>query len=185
MTTRDLVLVALFAAVIVALSLAPPITLGFLPAPITLQTLGVMLAGLILGPVRGALAAMLVMLPVVIGLPVLAGGRGGLGVVFGPTGGSLLGWIPGAFLTGWIARRFERSHLWTRRDTAVALGACLAGGVGAIYALGVSCLAAVTGMGFSRAALGSLAFASGDVAKAAAGALVARGVQRAHPLALR
>ncbi|MCA0341275.1 MAG: biotin transporter BioY, partial [Proteobacteria bacterium] len=54
MTTRDIVLVALFAAIIVVLGLLPPITLGFIPVPITAQTLGVMLAGCILGAKRGA-----------------------------------------------------------------------------------------------------------------------------------
>ena len=79
MTTRDLVLSALFAALIVALGLIPAIPVGALPVPITPQSLGVMLAGLILGPVRGGLAVALVVLLVVLGLPVLSGGRGGFG----------------------------------------------------------------------------------------------------------
>ena len=54
--TSDLVLVALFAAITAAMGLMPPVSVGFLPVPITLQTLGVMLAGLMLGPVRGGLA---------------------------------------------------------------------------------------------------------------------------------
>ena len=44
MSTRDLVLTALFAAIIVALGLLPPIPLGFIPVPITAQSLGVMIA---------------------------------------------------------------------------------------------------------------------------------------------
>ena len=72
MTTRDIVLVALFAAIIVVLGLLPPITLGFIPVPITAQTLGVMLAGCILGAKRGAAAVLLVLLLVAIGLPVLS-----------------------------------------------------------------------------------------------------------------
>ena len=78
MTTRDIVLVALFAAIIVVLGMLPPITLGFIPVPITAQSLGVMLAGCILGAKRGAGACLLVVLLVAIGLPVLSGGRGGL-----------------------------------------------------------------------------------------------------------
>jgi len=87
MQTRDLVLISLFAAIIVALGFVPPITLGFIPVPITAQSLGVMLAGVILGAKRGALAAVLVILLVAIGLPVLSGGRGGLAVFAGPTVG--------------------------------------------------------------------------------------------------
>lgn len=49
MTTRDLVLISLFSAIIIALGLLPPITLGFIPVPITAQSLGVMLAGVVLG----------------------------------------------------------------------------------------------------------------------------------------
>ncbi|MCG5476989.1 MAG: BioY family transporter, partial [Sinorhizobium fredii] len=45
MNTRDLVLIALFAAIVVVLGLIPPITLGFIPVPITAQSMGVMLAG--------------------------------------------------------------------------------------------------------------------------------------------
>ena len=56
MSTRDIVLVALFAAIIVVLGLMPPVTLGFIPVPITAQSLGVMLAGCILGARRGAAA---------------------------------------------------------------------------------------------------------------------------------
>jgi biotin transport system substrate-specific component len=185
MHTRDLVLIALFAAVIIAMGLIPPITLGFIPVPITLQTLGVMLAGVMLGPLRGGLAAALVVLLVVIGLPVLAGGRGGVGVLLGPTGGFLLGWIPGALLTGWIMQRFGSRAEWRPADVGIAFLACVAGGIGAIYAVGIPWLSAVTGLTLAQAAIGSAAFLIGDVAKAVVAALVARGVHRAYPLALR
>lgn len=185
MSTKDVVLISLFAAIIVALGLIPPVTLGFIPVPITLQTLGVMLAGAILGPVRGALACVLVVLLTVIGLPVLAGGRGGLGVIPGPTGGFLLGWIPGAFLIGWAVKSFATAKAGAFRQTLVYLAACLVGGLLVIYAIGIPWLAAVTGMGFARAAAGSAAFIPGDLLKAVIAALVARNVRRAYPLPLR
>ncbi|RVU16143.1 biotin transporter BioY [Methylobacterium oryzihabitans] len=184
MTTRDLVLSALFAALIVALGLIPAIPVGALPVPITPQSLGVMLAGLILGPVRGGLAVALVVLLVVLGLPVLSGGRGGFGVVVGPTGGFLLGWFLGAVVTGALVRRFAPGP-WGWRETAFAVLACLLGGIGAVYALGIPWLAAVTGMGLSKAALGSAVFVPGDVVKAVVAALIARGVRRAYPIDLR
>ena len=99
MTTRDLVLAALFAAIIVALGLLPPITLGFIPVPITAQSLGVMLAGVVLGSKRGTVAVLLVLLLAAIGLPVLSGGRGGLAVFAAPTTGYLIGWVFAAFVT--------------------------------------------------------------------------------------
>ena len=101
--THNLVLVALFTALIVALGLVPPITVPWVPLPLTLQTFGVMLAGLILGPVRAGLALLLYVTLALLGLPVLPGGRAGLTVLAGPTAGFLLGMIPGAILTGWLA----------------------------------------------------------------------------------
>lgn len=185
MSTNDTVLVSLFAAIIVALGLMPPVTLGFIPVPITLQTLGVMLAGAILGPVRGALACLLVVLLTVIGLPVLSGGRGGLGVVPGPTGGFLLGWVPGAFVTGWLVRRLTVGTPGVLWRLPAYLAACVLGGIVTVYALGIPWLATVTGMGLSRAAIGSATFLPGDLLKAIVAALVARSVQRAYPIALR
>ncbi|MEN5161841.1 biotin transporter BioY [Achromobacter spanius] len=105
MKSNNTVLVALFAALIVVLSLMPPIPMPGIPVPITLQTLGAMLAGAMLGPVRGALACLLYLALAAVGLPVLPGGRGGLGAFFGPTGGFLVGMVAGAFVTGWLARR--------------------------------------------------------------------------------
>src|SRR5690606_39162700 len=93
MSSRDLVLAALFAAIIVALGLLPPIMLGFIPVPITAQSMGVMLAGVILGARRGTIAVLLVLLLAAIGLPVLSGGRGGLAVFAAPTTGFLIGWV--------------------------------------------------------------------------------------------
>ena len=105
MKSNNTVLVALFAALIVVLSLVPPIPLPAIPVPVTLQTLGAMLAGAMLGPVRGALACLLYLALAAIGLPVLPGGRGGMGAFLGPTGGFLIGMPIGAFVTGWLARR--------------------------------------------------------------------------------
>ena len=62
MNTRDLVLSALFAAIIVALGLLPPIPIGIIPVPITAQSLGVMLAGVVLGAKRGTIAVLIVVL---------------------------------------------------------------------------------------------------------------------------
>lgn len=185
MSTRDTVLVALFAAIVVALGVMPPVTLGIIPVPITLQTLGVMLAGAVLGPVRGGLVCLLIILLVVIGLPVLAGGRGGLGIIPGPTGGFLVGWVPGAFVTGWLVRRFVRKGAGPLRQIATYFAACVLGGIVVVYALGIPWLGAVTGIGLYRATVGSLAFVPGDLVKAVLVALIARGVQRAYPIELR
>lgn len=73
---RNIVLIALFAALIAVLGLIPKITL-MSGVPITAQSLGVMLCGTVLGARRGALAVLLFLLLVALGLPLLAGGRAG------------------------------------------------------------------------------------------------------------
>lgn len=182
MSTRDLVLVSLFAAVIVALGLLPPITLGFIPVPITAQTLGVMLAGLVLGAKRGALSVVLVLLLVIVGLPVLSGGRGGLAVFTGPTVGYLVGWLPAVFVTGFIAERLIRGRQGAFAQTGCFFAAAILGCILVLYALGTLGVMLVTGLPFIKALSGALAFIPGDLVKAAAAAAVARAVQAGYPL---
>ncbi|MET9338488.1 biotin transporter BioY [Nonomuraea sp. NPDC004354] len=174
--TGDIARISVFAALIAVLGLPGALNLFGNAVPITLQTFGVMLAGAILGSWRGALAVTVLVVLVAAGLPLLAGGRGGLGVFTGPSVGFLLGWIPGAALTGWIVERGGKNP-----GTFRLLVACLAGGVGVIYLFGVPVQAAITGLPLGAAALGSLAFIPGDVAKAVLATLVARGTQRAYP----
>ena len=145
--------------------------------PITLQTLGVMLAGAILGARKGALAVTVYVALGLAGLPILSGGTGGLGVLVGPTGGYLLGFILGAFVIGWLVERLTpRLKFWT------LLIATSVGGILAVYLVGIPWLAAVTGMPIGAAiAAGSLPFLIGDAIKAVVAALVAAGVHRAWP----
>ena len=78
-SSLSIALVSLFAALIAVFGLIPKIDLP-LGVPITLQTLGVMLAGCMLGPKRALQALLLFLAAVAIGLPLLSGGRGGIGV---------------------------------------------------------------------------------------------------------
>lgn len=175
--TRDLAYIALFAALIAALGLIPAIPLPFIPAPITAQTLGVMLAGAILGSRRGALAVLVFLALVAIGLPLLPGGRGGLAVFAGPTAGFLFGWPIGAFVVGALMERF-----WDRVDFILATFFSIVGGVFVIYAFGIGWLIAVVGVAPLAALTGSLAFIPGDLIKAVVCASVAMTVKRAYPL---
>ena len=176
LSTRDLVHCALFAAIVAALGLLPPIPLAFIPVPVTAQTLGVMLAGALLGAKRGGLALVLFVLLVLAGLPLLAGGRGGFGVVLGPTGGFLLGFPLGAFVIGWLVERLPRSG-----NVLTLFAACAVGGIGAVYALGVPWLVLVGGLPFEKALYGSLAFVPGDLVKAGVAAFAAAAVRRGMP----
>jgi biotin transport system substrate-specific component len=182
-TTYDIVLAATFAALIAVLGAMPGIPIPLLPVPITLQSFGVMLAGALLGPWRGAAAVALLVALVAMGLPLLAGGRGGLPVFAGPTAGFLLGWIPAAFVTGLVAVRFVRSGLRSR--WALAGGhilACIAGGIVVDYVCGIAWLVAVTGLPFAKTALGTLAFLPGDLVKATAAGIFAAAIRRVHPI---
>ena len=160
----DLVRISLFAALIAVLGLIPKFDLPFTAGvPITAQTLGVMLAGLVLGGRKGALAVLLFLFVVALGAPVLSGGRGGLGVFFGPTVGFLLGWVVGALVCGVAYRIFKE---WMPSKVFLsALLACLIGGVLAIYAVGIPGLSVVAKMEASKAALATLAFLPGDILK--------------------
>ena len=168
MKTKDLALIALFTAMVVVLSLIPPMPVPWIPVPITLQTFGVMLAGLILGPYRGGLVVGLYVLIALVGLPVLPGGRAGLAVLAGPTGGFLLGMIPGAVVVGLLAGA----------STLRCFVAALVGGVVVVYALGVPWLVAVTSMTFTKAVLAVSVFLPGDAIKVVIASIVGQRIRR-------
>jgi len=182
MKTRDLVLISLFSAIIIALGLLPPITLGFIPVPITAQSLGVMLAGVVLGAKRGTLAVLLTILIAAIGLPVLSGGRGGLSIFTTPTTGYLIGWIAAAFVTGTLSERLVKASQPALTQGIGFFLASIAGGVIVLYAFGITYLAFATGIGFSKAFFGSMAFIPGDLLKAVLAALAGRAVMAGYPL---
>ncbi|HEY8581224.1 MAG TPA: biotin transporter BioY [Beijerinckiaceae bacterium] len=169
----------MFAALIAALGLLPrfdlPIAAG---VPITAQTLGVMLAGALLGPRQGPLAVVLFLFVVACGAPLLAGGRGGLGVFASPTAGYLVGWIAGAAVTGWVVGAAP-----FRSPFATALAAALLGGVLTIYAFGVPWLAWHTGLDPLRALIVGAVFLPGDILKAIAAAFVVEAYARGRPVA--
>lgn len=168
MNTKDIVLVALFTAMVVVLGLVPPMPVPWVPVPITLQTFGVMLAGLILGPKRGGLVVFLYVLIALVGLPVLPGGRAGLAVLAGPTGGFLLGMIPGAVVVGMAAGA----------STLRCFLAAILGGVMVVYAFGIPWLVAVTGMTLTKAALAVVVFLPGDAIKAVIASIVGQRIRR-------
>lgn len=98
MKTRDLIFISMFTALAVAGAFIR-IPLPFLS--ITFQMLFALLAGIILGPVRGMIAMTMYMLLGLAGLPVFSLG-GGLGYVTQPSFGFIIGFIPGAFISGFF-----------------------------------------------------------------------------------
>ena len=180
MSIRDIVLIALFAAITAVLGLFPPLPVPLIPAPITAQTLGVMLAGSILGAKRGFLAMALFLVLVALGLPLLSGGRGGIGIFAGPTGGFALAWPFAAGLVGWLTEKW-----WDRLNMAFAVLANLIGGIGLIYLIGIPWLATVAKLPFDKAAMGALAFVPGDIIKALVAAAIAVTIRKVYPIVRR
>jgi biotin transport system substrate-specific component len=172
--TRDIARIAVFAAIIAALGLVAPIPLP--GVPITAQTLGVMLAGMVLGAWRGAAAVLVFEVLVLVGLPLLSGGHGGAGVFVGVTAGYLIGWIPGAFVTGLIAHAGGRRLAWWR----VALGGVV-GGILVVYLLGVPVQSAIMGLPLGETALASLVFLPGDLIKVALATALTMVLWKAYP----
>lgn len=172
---RNITLIALFAALIAALGLVPKFDLAG-GVPITAQSMGVMLAGSLLGARRGTLAVLLFLFLVALGLPLLAGGRGGLGVFAGPTVGFLVGWPAAALVTGWMAVRWR-----DRMPVASTALAALVGGVGVLYAFGIGGFALVTGQSLMASAAIMLVFIPGDIIKAVLTGFITQGVLRARP----
>lgn len=171
-------LVSLFAALLAVFGLIPKIDLP-LGVPITLQTLGVMLAGCLLGARRGFQAVLLFLAAVAIGLPLLSGGRGGLGVFMAPSAGYLLGWPIGALVTGWLMGLLATGT--PRRAAASAFIASAIGGLLVIHLTGVVGLVAIAGLGWKQAALGTLVFVPGDLVKCLVTAVVVHTVARGLP----
>jgi biotin transport system substrate-specific component len=137
------------------------------PVPITLQTLFMGLAGTLLGGRLGALSQGVYLLLGIIGLPVFAGGKAGIGVLFGPTGGYLFGFIAAAFVIGKLtALRPRPGVVW--------LSLSLDAGTAVLYALGVLQLSLVARLTPLKAlAVGILPFLLGDVIKIALTAWIA------------
>ncbi len=176
----DLALIAVFAALIAAFSLTPAIPIG-IGVPITLQTLAVVLAGLVLGPLRGFLATVLYLAVGFAGLPVFAGGAAGIAVLAKPSVGYLLAFPLGAAVAGWIAQRFA-----ARRGTIAYLGFFLAGLAASlvIHAFGILGLMLVARMSLADAFLLDLAFWPGDLAKMFVASAIAVAVNKAFPALL-
>lgn len=141
------------------------------PVPIVLQNFFVFLSGLLLGA-RWGLASVAVYLTAgALGLPVFAGGAGGIGRMLGPTGGYLIGYLPAVFLIGMIAEK-TRNRAWFD-VIAMVVGDIM------LYACGVTWLKILTGMSFGKAlAVGLYPFIPGDILKFAAAVPVAKALRR-------
>ncbi len=174
---RNLTHIALFAALIAVLGLIPKIDL-ISGVPITAQSLGIMLCGTVLGAKRGFLAVVLFVVLVAAGLPLLSGGRGGIGLFVGPSAGYLIGFPFAAYVAGLVVER------WQVRVGVAALAGAVLGGIGVLYAFGIPGMALTLGKSLPEAALLATPFLAGDLIKAVLAALVTQAIAQARPGAL-
>ncbi|PIB25936.1 BioY family transporter [Amylibacter kogurei] len=175
---RNLTFIALFAALIAVLGLLPKLTLGF-GVPITAQSLGVMLAGTVLGAKRGFLAALLFVGLAIVGLPILAGGRNGLEAIQSPSVGFFLGFPIAAFVTGLVVERAKDMNIMI-----VGVIGSIIGGVVVLYILGVLGLAWKLEKTFAEALLLVTAFIPGDAVKALLAGIATQAIYKARPNAV-
>lgn len=99
---RMMIISALFAAIIGVLA---QVTVPLPLVPITGQTLAIGLAATILGARYGTLSVLIYLCMGAIGIPVFAQMSGGLGILVGPTGGYLIGFIPTALIIGFFLKK--------------------------------------------------------------------------------
>ena len=177
MNTKDIVYIALFAALMAGLGGIPALTLPNIGVPITAQSMGVMLAGGILGAKRGALSMTLFLGLVAVGLPLLSGGRGGVGVFAGASAGFLFSWIIGAYIVGIIVEQ-----CWAKLNFVTAIAACVVGGIFVVYLIGIPWISVAAQTPFIKTFIGSMAFVPGDLIKAVVAAAIILQVKKSFPL---
>ena len=140
------------------------------PVPIVLQNLFVFLSGLLLGSRWGLASVGVYLLAGACGLPVFAGGLGGIGRLIGPTGGYLIGYLPAVYLIGKI---MEKTALRAVFDAiAMVCGSII------LYTFGIAWLKVLTGMTLAKAlAVGMYPFLIGDALKIAAAVAIAKALR--------
>jgi biotin transport system substrate-specific component len=164
-------IVAFALATVFGAQIAVPVPLT--PVPITLQTLFVILAGVVLGPRAGAASMALYVGAGAMGAPVFSNGGAGVAWLVGPTGGYLLSYPASAFAAGWIASRWRAG-----RGSTLLLLAGLVFGVVVQYSSGLAQLTLLTGRPFGEVlAMGALPFLFGDAVKIVTAAWIARGMR--------
>ena len=164
-TQRNIRYVVLALAGSALIALCAQISVPFFPVPLTLQTFAVFLIGLSFGWRLGGITVALYLLEGALGLPVFAGGKGGLIVFMGPTAGYLAGFLLAATACGWFAERgFDRNY--TKLFTALLISNIL------LYAPGLLWLGSLIGWDKPVLELGLYPFVMGDLLKIAMAVLL-------------
>lgn len=178
--TQSLALISVFAALIAASALVPGIPVGGFGVPITLQTLAIMVTGLVLGGSRAFAAVALYLLLAFAGLPIFSGGRAGPQVLAGGSAGYIVGFLFAAFLVGIAAEQIIRRLPAKRRGLWFFLASIVVTVV-ASHMLGVLGLMVNLKLSWQAAFASDLIFYPGDIVKDAVAAFAAVAVHTAFP----
>ncbi len=165
---KNMTRIAVMTAVICILG---PVSIPIGPVPISLTPLTILLSVYILGMAEGAIATLLYVILGAIGLPVFGGFSGGFGIIAGPTGGYIIGYVFLALIAGWFINHFY-DIIWVQY-----LGMCL--GMAVLYAFGTVWLSHAAHMTFAEAlAVGVLPFIAVDLIKMAVSIILGRAVNK-------
>ncbi|MGO3400425.1 MAG: biotin transporter BioY [Lentilactobacillus parabuchneri] len=159
MKIRDIVQTALITAAIIVLGMIPPIPLGFIPVPIVMQNLGIMLAGIVLGAKKGTIAVSMFLLLAFLGFPVLSGGQAGPVVFIGPTAGYLLGWLITPAMMAYGLSRPIVSRSWGQLMVIWITAVLIVDAIGSFW------LSVVTPISLTGSLMSNLTFIPGDSIK--------------------
>ncbi|NPE29909.1 biotin transporter BioY [Methanococcoides sp. SA1] len=138
---KKMVYASLFAALT---SIGAYITVPLGPIPFTLQMVFVLMAGAMLGSKWGGISMVVYVLLGIAGLPVFSNGGSGLGVILGPTGGYLIGFIAAAFIIGYLFEMSGSNNL-LKNGLFVTIGSVV------IFCFGLAHLMIVADMSFIQA----------------------------------
>jgi biotin transport system substrate-specific component len=177
---QSLALISVFAALIAASAIVPGIPVGSFGVPITLQTLAIMVTGLVLGGSRAAAAVALYLLLAFAGLPIFSGGRAGLAVLAGGSAGYIVGFLLAALLVGMAAEQIIRRLPAKRRGLWFFLAAIMVTVV-ASHMLGVLGMMVNLKLSWQAAFASDLIFYPGDIVKDAVASVAAVAAHRAFP----
>ncbi|GMA69422.1 biotin transporter BioY [Leuconostoc litchii] len=177
MKTKALATSAIMLAIIIVMGAIPSIPLGFIPVPIVLQNMGIMLAGIILGKKYGFFTVVGFLCLAALGLPILSGGHGGFVVFVGPTAGYLYAYPIAAFLIGWASEWLIKNNKFSFFPLLIVI---LLFGVLLIDILGAIGLNIVANMPLDKALLYQVAFIPGDIIKSVLGVAIAMILNKRH-----
>jgi biotin transport system substrate-specific component len=175
LTSLDITLSSMFSA-LTALGAYLIIPLPFTPVPLTFQTFFTYTAGAVLGRYRGMLSQIIYIGLGSLGFPIFGGGKAGIGVLLGPTGGYLIGFVLAAFIIGFLVKL-------KKKPGYPAIILAMFAGTFAVYLLGIIQLSVWMGISLKEALLvGAIPFLPGDMLKIFAAALVSVRVIRIFPM---